>query len=1766
MILRLCLFQKHGLLKELYFNKMAQQYTGSKFFAELVGVDMPQIAAAFSFYSGFNNSNLVPPDSWASGSNTGVVNNTGIFFSNSGTGTFNGNTYMSLSGSHLLDNSIIYISYEKLRTGDEILLSSAEGNNFNNYSGFCLGINDANKLYFKYWNPIEGSFAFTYSGILANKNLIYLNKNSSIITLGHFNNNQNIFETQDFEIFQNSFVEGGNLKLGGHQNYINWINNTAENFSGYIDKFFLYKDTVSLYKNILVSGLFANPTGYAGSYVTNCFITGGLVNSGFSYTGVTGIGIVPFISGITGITGYSTGISGYSYSGITGYNQIYLGFFIDNCGNSGDIFNSTPISGLITKQIIVNNALTGVSFISGFNQVQLTGRITGSTLVSVSGEFCDIIFQPDGSVEYQISDKFLSSLSYNEISLLSQVRNDNDILELYYTNYEPKFLEYNRSLIFDSLNENYFYFDRNLNRDEILLFANGQALIESGYSLIPSGYQIIQRPNLDYFITGNTVETNKLYALQDQLFYDYITGKFYATKINGIFSSGYAFTNPTNQSQNIFVYLNGQKLIRNINYELISSGSPNNIIKITKQLTGDNFIIVKEHPSNFDYISGNVGTLPILKKVNHDTTQLYFNGIKQKLNSNYLENSVFDLISGTYIEKDFQALIYNDTEDFFLDTNNLIKDLSSSSSSRASDSSSSSFVASIQSSSSSSSREASSSSSIFIINRSSSSSSSREASSSSSSTARVSSSSSSLIVVGLSSSSSINATLSSSSSQFIANQNSSSSIIIEFSSSSSTAWQSSSSSDSLARIESSSSSSIVRQSSSSSSLFRLNDWTLMNVGANYNWTALGYGNNFFIGATAGTGAAFSSNGINWTVAPLPLSKTWVDIEYADNRYRFLPRNDRTGIDLISGSFFTYDLVEVRDWNDIAYSPQLSGWLSVWGASKSVVWGQDKFVIAVDDNVGDSGAYFTAVSGLQYFPMPTARRWRSVTYGSGIYVMTATSANKCAYSYNGINWTETDLPLTANWSKVVYGEGRFYAMPNLGNRGAYSFNGINWSEFRLPINNRWANATYGNGMFVATSNQGIGAINPSSGAYYYIGNSSSSSSSSSSIINASSSSSSSIARDSSSSSSSSSMFFVSIGDGNNSPYTDEALIATSVQSLNPAPDFIIHHGDINQENIQSSFVNNVVPLWQGSQLFQKMYISFGNHDLDNPEYGDFILNYLTATRDAIGATKRNNKFYCYDFVKGPCHFFVINTGNTAIQSNGEAGDALANIQAQLDEMIPKILASNSIWKIFVCHRPPYTNDEIHRRGFFNYNSLFWQNITSRLNFANLGIQIVLNGHGQQYSVFEKDGVYFIQNGAGGATRRNGIAPFIPETVTVINQKAGYVKYYVTSSQFKWEFIDVEDNNNILDSRTVIRIYTQQELNNFSSSSSSSVVTGQSSSSSSNFQISLSSSSSSFVTASSSSSAFWSSSSSILVSSSSSASSSSSSSIVASSSSSRFLSSSSSIFVSSSSSAFWSSSSSASTLPSLSSSSSIVISSSSSAFWSSSSSIIVSSSSSASSSSSSSRAASSSSSAFWSSSSSSRALSSSSSSIAVSSSSSAFWSSSSSILASSSNSLLAPSSSSSSSIIVLGICQNLTVQSANIGYSSFGGIYSGNIPYTATFQDGITFTANTSGRAFFRLTNSANATNGDFTYIRLRQSSATTSPYWTPIESGTLNGAGSVTGSIYLSSGQNLLFGYEREGFTFPSNVTGRLDYLYLVCTGVTGDSPIPIYIKYLSNYE
>ena len=102
-------------------------------------------------------------------------------------------------------------------------------------------------------------------------------------------------------------------------------------------------------------------------------------------------------------------------------------------------------------------------------------------------------------------------------------------------------------------------------------------------------------------------------------------------------------------------------------------------------------------------------------------------------------------------------------------------------------------------------------------------------------------------------------------------------------------------------------------------------------------------------------------------------------------------------------------------------------------------------------------------------LPSSRLWISVCYGNGKYVAVG-STNIVVYSTDGISWTQGNMPKNSSWQSVCYGNDKYVAVGN--NIIAYSTDGITWTEGNIPRSYKWQSVCYGNDKYVAISNTNI----------------------------------------------------------------------------------------------------------------------------------------------------------------------------------------------------------------------------------------------------------------------------------------------------------------------------------------------------------------------------------------------------------------------------------------------------------------------------------------------------------------------------------------------------------------------------------------------------------------------------------------------------------------------------------------------------------------------
>jgi len=76
-----------------------------------------------------------------------------------------------------------------------------------------------------------------------------------------------------------------------------------------------------------------------------------------------------------------------------------------------------------------------------------------------------------------------------------------------------------------------------------------------------------------------------------------------------------------------------------------------------------------------------------------------------------------------------------------------------------------------------------------------------------------------------------------------------------------------------------------------------------------------------------------------------------------------------------------------------------------------------------------------------------------------------NTNVAAYSDDGNNWLEVNLPYASTYKRLLAADNKFIALSTPDNRIAYSLDGQNWTQRSLPVNATWTDIAYGNGKFV-----------------------------------------------------------------------------------------------------------------------------------------------------------------------------------------------------------------------------------------------------------------------------------------------------------------------------------------------------------------------------------------------------------------------------------------------------------------------------------------------------------------------------------------------------------------------------------------------------------------------------------------------------------------------------------------------------------------------------
>jgi len=126
-------------------------------------------------------------------------------------------------------------------------------------------------------------------------------------------------------------------------------------------------------------------------------------------------------------------------------------------------------------------------------------------------------------------------------------------------------------------------------------------------------------------------------------------------------------------------------------------------------------------------------------------------------------------------------------------------------------------------------------------------------------------------------------------------------------------------------------------------------------------------------------------------------------------------------------------------------------------------GAGNVVLVLDNgNVNYSsnhGSSYTSATGIAGLP----------AYGNSKFIIVNDNGNVAYSEDSGASWTTTASALTSStWTSVVYGNGRFAAI-GTANKVAYSFDGITWYENIIEDDDTFYTVSYGAGIFVASGN-------------------------------------------------------------------------------------------------------------------------------------------------------------------------------------------------------------------------------------------------------------------------------------------------------------------------------------------------------------------------------------------------------------------------------------------------------------------------------------------------------------------------------------------------------------------------------------------------------------------------------------------------------------------------------------------------------------------------
>jgi hypothetical protein len=238
--------------------------------------------------------------------------------------------------------------------------------------------------------------------------------------------------------------------------------------------------------------------------------------------------------------------------------------------------------------------------------------------------------------------------------------------------------------------------------------------------------------------------------------------------------------------------------------------------------------------------------------------------------------------------------------------------------------------------------------------------------------------------------------------------------------------------------------------------------------------------------------------------------------------------------------------------------------------------------------------------------------------------------------------------------------------------------------------------------------------------------------------------------------------------------NELAVANLVKT-NFQPEFVVTVGDnnyIGATNIDEAigkyyhqFIGNYAGGFGAGASSNRFFPALGNHDYEAGTGYAAHTNYFTLP---------GNERY-YDFVRGPVHFFILNS-----DSNEPNGNTATSTQALW--FSNRINSSTSPWRIVICQDPPYSSTQ----------SLLWM----RWPFEEWGASIVVSGDSHNYERLVRGELTYVVNGTGG-TGLAGFGTPIAGSMVRYGADHGAMLVTATATNIVYEFWSVAGGGTLID---------------------------------------------------------------------------------------------------------------------------------------------------------------------------------------------------------------------------------------------------------------------------------------------------------------------------------------------------------------------------------